>query len=172
MTAQASIPPVPPAAHPNALLIVRLYTAIQSGDLTTITACYDDHAYFQDIAFRRDGKKKIMEMWRYVCHGKPQVTFDSSAISADDRKGGGRWEVKYVFGKTDTKPGRPVDNAISSAFTFRNGLIVEHRDSCDAMEWARQALPLPFSVVVGSIAPLRRCMAALKLYEFSEEAKP
>jgi hypothetical protein len=113
-----------------------------------------------------------MEMWRYVCHGKPQVTFDSNAISADDQKGGGRWRVKYVFGKTDTKPGRPVDNAISSAFTFRDSLIVEHRDSCDAMAWARQALPFPSSVVVGSVAPLRRRMAALKLYKFSKEAKP
>jgi hypothetical protein len=172
MTAQASIPPVPPAAHPNALRIVGLYTAIQNFDLMTIASCYDDHAYFQDIAFRRDGKKAIMEMWRYVCNGKPQVTFDANSISANDRNGGGCWRVKYVFGKTDTKPGRPVDNAISSAFTFRDGLIVKHCDSCDARAWASQALSFPFSVIVGSVAPLRRCMAALKLYKFSKETKP
>jgi ketosteroid isomerase-like protein len=171
MAAQTSVPP--PTAHPNALRIETLYTAIQNADLTAIAACYDEHAYFQDIAFRRRGKKEIMEMWRYACHGMPQVTFDSNAISADDRQGSGRWRAKYMFGKTDTKAGRPVDNTISSAFAFRDGgLIVKHRDRCDAMAWARQAFPFPISLVAGSLAPLRRCMAALKLYKFSKEAKP
>jgi ketosteroid isomerase-like protein len=172
MTTQGSVPLGSPAAHPNARRIKSLYTAIQNADLTGIAACYDEHAYFQDIAFRRHGEKEIMEMWRYVCHGKPQVTFDPNAISADDRKGSGRWRAKYRFGKTDTKPGRPVDNAISSAFAFRNGLIVEHRDRCNAMAWARQALPFPVSLIAGTVAPLRRYMAALKLHKFSKEAKP
>lgn len=165
MTAQAS--------HPNALRIEALYTAIQNGDLTAIAACYDENAYFEDIAFRRRGKKKIMEMWRYVCHGKPEVSFHVNEISADDLTGSGRWRVKYRFGKTDNKSGLPVDNTVSSAFVFRDGVILEHRDRCDAMAWARQALHLPISLVIGSIAPLRRCMAALKLHKFiKEEAKP
>ena len=147
MTGQASISP---ASHPNVVMIERLYTAIQNGDLTMIAACYDEDAYFEDIAFRRYGKKQIMEMWRYVCHGQPQVTFDSREISANDRTGTGRWKAHYLFGKTNKSPGRPVDNAISSEFAFRNGLIVEHRDRCDAMAWARQALPPPFSLIAGS----------------------
>src|SRR5215510_11554344 len=114
----------PLAVHPNALLIKSLYSAIGAQDLTAIDACYDDEAYFQDIAFRRHKKRRIMEMWRYVCHGKPDVTFDVNTISADDRTGTGRWRAKYVFGKTDRKPGVRIDNAITSAFVFRNGLIV------------------------------------------------
>jgi ketosteroid isomerase-like protein len=169
MTAQAS---GPPAAHPNALQIDRLYTAIQSADLKAIAACYDDNAYFEDIAFRRHGKKEILEMWRYVCHGRPQVTFDANAIKADDGKGSGRWRAKYTFGKTDTKPGRPVDNVITSQFTFCEGRIVDHRDHCDPMAWARQALPFPASLVAGSVAPMRRFMATRKLRKFSKEAKP
>ena len=169
MTGQAS---VSAAAHSNAVVIERLYTAIQNANLTVLAACYDERAYFEDIAFRRHGKKQIMDMWRYVCHGQPQVTFDASAISANDRTGTGRWRANYMFGKTRKNPGRPVDNAISSEFAFRNGLIVEHRDRCDAMAWARQALPFPISLVAGSFAPLRRCMALLKLWKFSKEAKP
>jgi predicted SnoaL-like aldol condensation-catalyzing enzyme len=171
LTAQNSLPREPPTeqAKVNAFGIASLYTAIQNGDVNAIAAFYDEHAYFQDIAFRRRGKREIMEMWRYVCRGKPQVTFDSSAILADNRKGSGRWRVKYVFGKTDTKPGRPVDNSISSAFAFNDGLIIEHRDRCDAMEWARQALPFPISLAVGSIGPLRRFMAGRKLHKFIKE---
>jgi hypothetical protein len=55
----------------------RLYTAIQSADLKTIAACYDENAYFEEIAFKRHGKKEILEMWRYVCHGTPQLLPES-----------------------------------------------------------------------------------------------
>ena len=162
----------PLAVHPNALLIKSLYSAIGAQDLTAIDACYDDEAYFQDIAFRRHRKRRIMEMWRYVCHGKPDVTFDVNTISADDRTGTGRWRAKYVFGKTDRKPGVRIDNAITSAFVFRNGLIVEHRDDCDVMGWARQAFRSPIAVfIVGHVAPFRRGMAGLKLYRFRKKQK-
>ena len=161
MTAQASVPPGRPAAHPNALRIGSLYAAIHDADLTAIAACYDERAYFQDIAFRRRGKEAIMEMWRYVCHGKPEVSIDADGIVADGRTGSGRWRAKYMFGKTATRPGRPVDNSVTSTFVFRDGLIVEHRDRCDAMAWARQALPFPVSLAAGSISPLRRGMATL-----------
>src|SRR4051794_32238936 len=162
LIAQASVPPEPLMTHANALRIKSLYAAIQNADLMAIAACYDEHAYFQDIAFRRRGKGKIMEMWRYVGHGKPEV-IEATVISADDRTGSGRWRVKYRFGQTDKKPGLPIDNSISSAFVFHNGFIIEHRDQCDAMAWARQAFRLPIAaLIVGSIAPLRRCLATWK----------
>ena len=172
MSAQAFLPSGRPEPHPNAARIGTLYAAIRDGDLTAIAACYDEQAYFQDIAFRRRGRRKIMEMWRYVCHGKPEVSFDGDGIVADDRTGSGHWRVKYMFGKTDSRSGRWVDNSVSSTFVFRDGLIAEHRDWCDAMAWARQALPFPLSLAAGSISPLRRGMAALKLHKFNREAKP
>jgi hypothetical protein len=42
----------------------------------------------------------------------------------------------YTFRDT----GRKVHNAIRSVFRFRDGLIAEHRDSCNALKWGVQAL--------------------------------
>jgi ketosteroid isomerase-like protein len=152
--------------HPNAHRIETLYAAIAKGDADAAAACYADahDTYFKDIAFRRQGRKKIHEMWRMVCHAKPLVTFGS--VIADDQRGNGHWTADYMFGKTDEKPGRHVVNNTTSKFTFRNGLIVKHHDHCDAKAWARQAYPLPLSFFLGAIAPLRRFGAALKLYIF------
>jgi ketosteroid isomerase-like protein len=154
--------------HPNALLIKKLYTGIKNADLDAIGGCYTDDAYFEDIAFKRSGKKHVMEMWRFVCHSRPAVTILS--FSADDQKGSGRWNAKYMYGKTNTKPGRPVDNTLTSEFVFRDGRIVSHRDNCDAMAWARQAFPFPASLIAGAIEPLRRHMATRKLDKFLEQS--
>ena len=155
--------------HPNAQLIDTLYAAIAKGDPDAAAACYvdADDAYFEDIAFRRRGRKEIHEMWRMVCHAKPMVTFGSTI--ADDERGNGHWTADYMFGKTDEKPGRRVVNNTTSVFTFRNGRIVEHHDHCDAMAWARQAYPFPVSFLIGAIAPPRRIGAAGKLREFLKE---
>ncbi len=162
--------------HPNALVIKKLYTGIKDANLEAIADCYTDDAYFEDIAFKRSGKSRIMEMWRFVCHSRPAVTILS--FSADERKGSGRWNAKYQYGKVEAKPGepkdkekpgRPVDNTLTSEFVFRDGRIVSHHDTCDAMAWARQAFPFPISLVAGSIAPLRRYMAAQKLDKFLKQ---
>jgi ketosteroid isomerase-like protein len=157
--------------HPNVHRIETLYAALDKGDADAAAACYADYAYFEDIAFRRHGRKEIHEMWRMVCHAKPIVTFE--LVIADDQHGSGRWTADYMFGKTDekpgrrAKPGRHVVNNVASVFTFRHdGLIVEHRDYCDAKEWARQAYSSPMSLVAGSVEPLRRLAAAGKLYMF------
>jgi hypothetical protein len=152
--------------HPNALLIEKLYIGIQRGNLAMISACYDEAAYFEDIAFQRRRRTEILEMWRYVCHGHPRVTFDTNDISADDRKGSGRWSARYIFGQTKNDPGRPVNNHISSTFLFRDNLIIEHRDHCDPMTWARQAVGFPFALALGLVTPLRRYIASRKLRKF------
>jgi hypothetical protein len=111
-------------------------------------------------------------MWRLVCHGKPKVTIDFDSISGDAEKGNGRWMATYRFGKTATKPGRPVDNTLSSKFVFRNGLIASHHDRCHAMAWAIQAIAFPVSLLVGSIAPLRRGLATWRLKKFVKNQRP
>jgi ketosteroid isomerase-like protein len=159
--------------HRNAQRIETLYAALAKGDADAAAACYADDAYFEDIAFRRHGRKKIHEMWRMVCHAKPEVKFGS--VIADGQRGSGHWTAEYMFGKTDAKPGRPakpghhVFNDVTSVFTFRDDddLIVEHHDHCDAKAWARQAYPSsPMSFFAGSVGPLRRLAAAIKLYLF------
>jgi ketosteroid isomerase-like protein len=158
--------------HPNVDLIERLYTAIQRADPKAIAACYAEDAYFEDIAFRLRDRVRILEMWELVCHAKPTVTFDPGLIAADDRKGRGCWRAKYCYGRTDTNPGRPVDNTLASEFTFRDRLIVDHRDCCDPMVWARMAFPFPKYLVAGSLAPLRRYIARQRLEAFLAGRKP
>ena len=77
--------------------------------------------------------------------------------------------ASYVFGKTARKPGRPVDNTLTSRFVFRNGRIVEHRDHSHALAWAVQAVPTPINLLVGCIAPLRRALAAARLRKFLKD---
>ena len=150
--------------HPNAHLIGKLYTGVKNANLQAIADCYTDDAYFEDIACKRSGKDQIMEMWRLVCHSRPTVTI--LPFSADDRKGSSCWDAKYKYGKINSKPGRSVDNTLTSEFVFRDGRIVSHHDKSDAMAWARQAFPFPISFVAGAIGPLRRHMATRKLEKF------
>lgn len=164
----APMPPAQPGEHRNVALIRKLYAAIQNADPEGIIACYRDDAYFEDIAFQREGKAQISEMWQLVCHSRPRVTIDFDAISADDQKGTGRWMATYMFGKTKTKPGRRVDNTLTSEFVFRDGLIAAHHDRCHAMAWAVQAIVFPVSLLVGSITPLRRRLAEKRLEKFIE----
>jgi hypothetical protein len=157
--------------HPNARSIERLYVAIQNANPDAIAACYGEDAYFEDIAFRLRGRKRIFDMWRLICHGTPTVTFNAQMISADDRKGRGVWRANYDFGRTGCKPGRPVDNTLTSEFTFRDGLIVDHRDRSDPVAWARQAFAPPWGEIIGRIGPLRRCLAGLRLTKFIARSK-
>ena len=166
MTAQASPTSERSTAHPNALRIAKLYTAIKARDEAATAACYHAKAHFRDIAFQRHGKQEIMEMWRLVFSAGTTVEFDVNAISADDHTGSGRWTAKYYFGRTGNNAGRWVENPTSSSFVFDGGFIVEHHDDCDSMAWARQALPYPICLIVGSVAPLRRGLATLKLWQF------
>ncbi|MGB9368909.1 MAG: nuclear transport factor 2 family protein [Xanthobacteraceae bacterium] len=162
----ATVPPAQPGEHPNAALIRTLYLAIQKADPNAIIACYANDAYFEDIAFQCPGKARIFEMWKLVCHSRPRVTIDFDAIAADDQKGTGRWMATYMFGKTEKKPGRRVDNTLTSEFIFRDGLIAAHHDRCHTMAWAVQAIIFPVSLLVGSITPLRRYLAAQRLKKF------
>jgi hypothetical protein len=172
MTAQASLTSEHPTVPPNALRIARLYTAIKGRDEAATAACYHDKAHFRDIAFRRRGKKEIMEMWRLVFSVGTTVEFDVNTIAADDCTGSGRWTAKYFFDRTANKAGRWVENPTSSSFVFQDGFIFEHNDDCDPMAWARQALGYPICLIVGSVAPLRRGLATLKLWQFlSKEAR-
>jgi SnoaL-like domain len=161
-----SVPPGPSGSDRNARLIQTLYTAIQNAKPDEIIACYADDAYFEDIAFRLHGKDRILEMWQFVCHGTPKVTFDPNAISANEATGSGTWYADYMFNPTATNPGRRVLNTLSSEFVFRNRRIVEHRDRSPTLAWAVQAFPFPKSLAVGSIEPLRRYGAARKLDKF------
>jgi hypothetical protein len=154
-------------SHPNISLLEKFFAGLKKADLAAISKCYAEHAYFEDIAFKRYGKGQIMEMWQLVCRASPEVEILS--LSADDNNGVVRWNAKYRYGKTETKSGRQVINTLNSKFVFLNGYIVNQRDDSDPVSWARQAFPFPISLAAGWIEPLRRYMANRRLDKFLKE---
>ena len=149
--------------HPNARLIEKLYSSLRDDKPDAAAACYAGDAHFEDIAFWLNGRDYILQMWRLVCSQKVRVSFDS--VVADDQHGGANWVAKYTI--TETR--RKVTNPTTAHFDFRDGLIVNHRDQCDAMAWATQAFPFPLNLAFGSIEPLRRGVARNKLKRFIED---
>ena len=123
--------------HPNVHLIETLYSSLRDNKPDAAAACYAADAHFEDIAFRLDGRESILQMWRLVCRQKVGVTFGS--VVANDQKGGAHWVAKYMIDETRRK----VTNPTTASFDFRDGLIVNHVDRCDAMTWASQAFPFP-----------------------------
>jgi ketosteroid isomerase-like protein len=167
-------------AHRNAQTIRRLYAGIKAHNVDEIAACYAADAYFEDIAFKLRGKPRVMQMWQMICtKTKPEVTTERDLSTeplppptADDETGQGCWRAKYFFGKTETDKGRPVDNTLTSKFRFRGGLIVDHRDDCNVLAWAWQALPFPKSLLAAAVPKKRRAMAQEKLDAFVASLPP
>jgi ketosteroid isomerase-like protein len=147
--------------HPNAELLRTLYTCLSHKDADGMAACYHPDATFHDIAFDLSGRDQIHAMWDMVRHAQGfKATF--KIIGADDEKGSADLVDDYVFGAT----GRHVRNVIHSEFTFRDGLIHQHRDSCDAFSWSIQALGPVKGAVAWLVPALRRGMARKKLDAF------
>jgi hypothetical protein len=146
-------------------LIERLFSSLSAGDAGAAADCYTSDAYFQDIAFRLNGRENIRNMWRMVCHAKVTVV-KFHADFADDETGRGRWVADYIFDRTESSPGRRVISKISSEFVFRSGEILRHHDHVDPMVWAKQAYPFPKSLSRGpdrAAAPAGRQTKARKI---------
>jgi ketosteroid isomerase-like protein len=160
-------------AHPNAQTIRRLYAGIKAYDLDEIAACYHPKAHFEDIAFEREGKPEVMQMWQMICmKTKPVVTDGPSPPQADDEKGSGSWKACYRFGAEENPPGRPVENELYSTFQFRDGQIVYHKDKCNLLRWALQAMPLPKALGAVAFRHKRQAMAREKLDKFLQTLPP
>lgn len=74
-----------------------------------------------------------------LCERGTDLTIMASGIEADDQTGKAFWEAHYTFSQT----GRKVHNKIQAEFTFRDGLILTHRDAFDVHRWAGQAMGWP-----------------------------
>jgi ketosteroid isomerase-like protein len=126
-------------AHPNAELIRRFYSAFDQHDAEAMAACYADDVQFGDGAFPDLKGRDAGDMWRMLCESGKDLRVVASEIEADDSRGKARWIATYTFSAT----GKKVVNDIRAEFRFRDGRIVEHRDSFDFYRWARQALGAP-----------------------------
>jgi hypothetical protein len=120
--------------HPNGLLLRRLFMALDVHDHQTMAECYAPAASFRDIAFNLEGKPKIHAMWQIICESSDlRATFE--VVHADDVEGRVPLIDHYTYRDTKFK----VRNVIDARFRFENGLIVQHRDYCDAKAWAAMA---------------------------------
>jgi hypothetical protein len=158
--------------HPNALVIERLFAALNQHDATAMAACYrEGKVIFHDIAFHFEEKPGIHDMWRMICEGESGIQATVKAIDATDRTGEARIVDTYQFGRDSRKgkKGRPVVNEITSRFRFRDGLIEEHIDDCDPRVWAQMALGGPLGWIAGRIRWLRAKSATRKLEAFLHE---
>jgi ketosteroid isomerase-like protein len=146
--------------HPNAKLLQQLYTGLDQREHQAMTDCYHADATFHDIAFDLKGKDQIRSMWQMICDGDIRATFD--IVSVDDREGVVTLVDEYTFRET----GRRVRNPIESRFRFRDGLIVEHRDSCDPRAWAAEAIGGVGGFLAGRLHFLRAWKARGMLRSF------
>jgi hypothetical protein len=120
--------------HANGLLLRRLFSALDVHDHPTMAECYAPAALFRDIAFDLEGKPTIHAMWQMICESSDlRATFE--VLHADDAEGRVALVDHYTLSDTKFK----VRNVIDARFRFKNGLIVQHHDHCDAKAWAAMA---------------------------------
>lgn len=122
-------------AHHNQELIERLYDAFNRGDGESMAACYAPGARFSDPVFTDLGEDEGPAMWRMLTGRANQLSVQLLEHDADDDRGTAHWTADYTF-----RTGRRVHNDVHAEFRFRDGKIIEHRDSFDFATWARQAL--------------------------------
>ncbi len=120
----------------NEQLIQKFYEAFAQKDYHTMTDCYHLEATFKDEAFDLKGSKQIGLMWRMLIERGTDLRMEFSDVHANDLTGGASWEAWYTFSSTGNK----VHNIIDANFTFKDGKILNHRDSFDFHRWASQSL--------------------------------
>jgi len=106
-------------------------------------------------------------MWAFVTRPEPNLTLTFEIVSADNNHVQARLTDHYIF--TDT--GRKVDNAITSTFSFRDNLIIDHRDDCDPVLWANMAMSGLRAWLAGHVRLVRVLAAHTKLRSFLREER-
>lgn len=123
-------------SHANAQLITRFYEAFQRLDAEEMAACYADDAVFSDPAFGELHGGEIGDMWRMLTQRAQGFSVAFGDVEATGDTGSADWVASYRF----TQTGRPVVNRVHSHLVFRDGRIVEQRDTFDLWKWSQQAL--------------------------------
>jgi ketosteroid isomerase-like protein len=119
----------------NGKVIRDLYDALNRHDGDAMAAQYAPDATFEDPAFGRLTGEEAGDMWRMLCSRAEDLKVELPEHEANGDEGTAHWIATYTF-----RTGRPVVNDIHAQFRFRDGKIVEHRDSFSFHKWARQAL--------------------------------
>ncbi len=122
--------------HPNAQCITTFYEAFARKDGNAMAACYHPDIHFSDPVFQDLRGKAAGDMWRMLTGRSKDLAVVFSNVTADDKTGKAHWVATYTFGATQRK----VVNEIDASFTFKDGLIVDHKDVFDFYKWTRMAL--------------------------------
>ena len=149
----------------NARLIRDLYEAMDRHDGEAMARLYDPEGRFSDPAFGELSGAEAGDMWRMLTGRAEDLRVELAEHSADGDAGTAHWIARYTF----TRTGRPVVNDVRARFRFREGRILEHRDSFPFWGWARQALG-PAGLVLGlpPMSLLIRSQARKDLSQFRE----
>jgi ketosteroid isomerase-like protein len=132
----ATTPQWSPTMHPNEQLIHRFYESFAKRDAEGMAACYHADVKFSDPVFVDLKGSEAGDMWRMLTERASDLVIRHSGVRADDSAGSASWEADYTFSQTK----RFVKNRISAQFKFKDGLIVDHRDTFDLWAWSKQAL--------------------------------
>lgn len=124
--------------NPNEALIEKFYQGFQKKNVAGMIECYHPEVVFSDPVFQNLKGDCAKAMWQMLCERAKDLEMTYRNVQADDQKGQGYWEAVYSFSRTNRK----VHNKIHSAFRFKDGKIIEHRDTFDLWKWASMALGL------------------------------
>ncbi len=124
------------AVKANEALIHTFYEAFAKRDAEGMAACYHTDIRFSDPAFPKLEGPAAGAMWRMLCERGADLEIVHSQVTASDAEGSAHWDATYTFSAT----GRKVHNRIDAAFKFKDGKIIEHRDTFDLWAWSRMAL--------------------------------
>lgn len=154
----------------NAQIIRRFYESFARNDAEAMVSCYHDEIEFSDPAFHNLKGEQAKNMWRMLVErGGGNIKIEFANVKTDGDKGSADWTADYLFSKT----GRNVRNEIHAEFAFKDGVIINHRDSFDLWKWSRQALGLP-GILLGWSPPMQnkiRRTALESLREYSKKQK-
>jgi hypothetical protein len=78
-------------------------------------------------------------MWHMLCENAQNFSLQYSEVSTESDRGRCKWDAWYTFSRS----GRSVHNIIQASFLFKEGLIIEHKDTFNFWRWSRQALGAP-----------------------------
>lgn len=137
----------------NESVIEKFYSCFREKDYAGMIDCYHPDVHFQDEVFNLHGKN-AGAMWHMLCSRGKDLQVIYSGVEAGDNKGKAHWEAVYTFSGT----GRKVHNSINAEFEFRDGKIINHKDSFNFWKWAAMALG-PVGLFMGWSSGLRRKVA-------------
>jgi ketosteroid isomerase-like protein len=154
----------------NDRIIVALYDALDSGAGEAMAMLYAPDGRFEDPAFGELSGEEAGDMWRMLTSRATDLKVELAEHEAEGDEGSARWIATYTF-----RTGRPVVNDIHAKFRFRDGKIVDHRDSFPFGRWARQALG-PAGWVLGvwpfRLLVRRQALGDLKEFRAQRAAGP